>query len=602
MRKYTAIFSFVIIAALIFVLASTASLILTYQGQVHISTQFFSSNSEITTAGRLYSPNSWDTSPSKPAIIILHGYGGNKQTMESYSLEFARRGYLTLSLDLEAHGDSGGSYIGILQSQVPMKDDVEAALNFLKSQGAEEFGIIGHSLGAGIALMVANANPEDIDAIGIIGNAFLTHNIFMPPVEYLHANGSSPKNILFAVGTFDELMSVELGMDYFATLLNPSDSSNPQLDTTYGDFSNGTARRFVVAPSTHLLETVNPTFVAESVDWMRNSLIIGNGLSDPLPWIDSADNSDVVFQALLFTITLLLLGLIIPLSILFGTYKDIFPEEEENRFSSKSGLLFFAVIFPTFLIGLLFGSVGMFLGFSIPPVVLGSGLILWFFSATYLFLLVSNKEEGVTIGETTKKILNELSELIQEFKNALNDFNSYLEKYREAFLGIVSGLFFSVLLYVGFLLVNAFFNLQGHILVHIYFPALNTPKILSMLILFILGIPFHYLEAKWIFSPLITKEVSDQSQSLVLQYLRAILLKFSPFLPFSIIVYLLRTVGIPLGIMGSIAWVFFVYMMISTIMVTMSTIFLMNKQNYYTCALFNAFIFAWTVVGSNPWL
>ncbi|MFX0010044.1 MAG: alpha/beta hydrolase, partial [Candidatus Hermodarchaeota archaeon] len=205
MRKYTSVFFFVIIASLIFILGLTANLMLTNQNQVAISTRSFSSNSGNIPYGKLYSPNSWATSSSKPAIILLHGYGGNKQTMESFSLEFARRGYLTLSLDLQAHGDSGGSYTGILQSQVPMKEDVEAALSFLKSQGAEQFGIIGHSLGAGVALMTANANPEDIDAVGIIGNAFLTHNAFMPPIEYLHINVSSPSNVLFAVGEFDEL-------------------------------------------------------------------------------------------------------------------------------------------------------------------------------------------------------------------------------------------------------------------------------------------------------------------------------------------------------------------------------------------------------------
>ncbi|MFX0091186.1 MAG: alpha/beta hydrolase, partial [Candidatus Hodarchaeota archaeon] len=430
MRRLPIIVSFVIIAFLVLILSLIASTILLDQGNVQISTQSFVSDSGITTYGKLYYPNSWATSPSKPAVILLHPFGGNKQTQVSFSIEFARRGYLALNLDLRSHGDSEGSYSTIIQSQVPMKDDIEAALSFLRSQGAEQFGIIGHSHGAGIALMVANTNPN-ISAVTILGNAFLEPNAFMPPEEYLHVNATSPSNLLFAVGELDEIVPVDYARRYFATTIDPSIGDNFEIGRTYGDFADGSARKFVLTSSTHMIESIDPIIVRESVDWMRQSLIIGKNLPDPVTWIDPFDQTSTMFQVLLFFITLLVLGLLIPLSMVIGTYKDLlFPSSD--IVSKATGSLFFTIMFPLFLISFAVGVIGIFLGFAFPPAILGTTFTVWFLSSAAAFLIIFNKDDQNTILEVIRKIINEITD---EVKAIFNNPTSYFENHKKAFFG-----------------------------------------------------------------------------------------------------------------------------------------------------------------------
>ncbi|MFX0093772.1 MAG: hypothetical protein ACFFBD_18615, partial [Candidatus Hodarchaeota archaeon] len=168
--------------------------------------------------------------------------------------------------------------------------------------------------------------------------------------------------------------------------------------------------------------------------------------------------------------------------------------------------------------------------------------------------------------------------------------------------GILSGFIFSGLIYGIFLLLNVILGIQGTLLTFVYWRALLLPKILSMLLLFIIGLPFHYLEAKWIFAQLVVKiNASEESTTISLDYLRAVLLKFSPLLPFVVLIILLKFLGVSLGAMGTLITVLFTILMVSVITVTLSAVFLMNKQNFYSCAVFNAFVFAWVIIGWLPW-
>lgn len=69
------------------------------------------------------------TSEPKPGIVICHGFLASHQTMQSYSLSFAKRGFLVVSIDLHGHGDSEGSLsIGTTRNQNFGDDDyVEVA-------------------------------------------------------------------------------------------------------------------------------------------------------------------------------------------------------------------------------------------------------------------------------------------------------------------------------------------------------------------------------------------------------------------------------------------------------------------------------------------
>jgi len=55
----------------------------------------------------IYKP--FSVSAALPGIVVCHGLLASYQTMQSFSLEFAKRGFMVVAIDLQGHGDSDGS-------------------------------------------------------------------------------------------------------------------------------------------------------------------------------------------------------------------------------------------------------------------------------------------------------------------------------------------------------------------------------------------------------------------------------------------------------------------------------------------------------------
>lgn len=90
-----------------------------------------------------------------PAVIICHGLGANRSDFTDLAVALTRRGYLVLTFDFRAHGESGGgrSSLGLLEQK-----DVAAALGYLHARrevDPKRIGIYGFSLGGATALLAA---------------------------------------------------------------------------------------------------------------------------------------------------------------------------------------------------------------------------------------------------------------------------------------------------------------------------------------------------------------------------------------------------------------------------------------------------------------
>jgi uncharacterized protein len=89
------------------------------------------------------------------AVIVLHGYGGNRLEVLGRAEMLARRGYGVLLYDERASGESGGARTyGWLDAQ-----DVSLALNYLQNKAKidpRRIGILGFSIGGQIALRAAS--------------------------------------------------------------------------------------------------------------------------------------------------------------------------------------------------------------------------------------------------------------------------------------------------------------------------------------------------------------------------------------------------------------------------------------------------------------
>ena len=90
-----------------------------------------------------------------PPAVLLHGLGESAATWDDVVPALAD-GHRVVALDLRGHGGSGrpGRY-----SYELMRDDVLAALDRL---GLPAVTLVGHSMGAMVALLVAQAQPQRI--------------------------------------------------------------------------------------------------------------------------------------------------------------------------------------------------------------------------------------------------------------------------------------------------------------------------------------------------------------------------------------------------------------------------------------------------------
>jgi len=89
-------------------------------------------------------------------IIALHGWPADKGNIFPV-ISFLNQNYNLLLFDFRALGQSGGS-ISTLGARE--KEDLHAAIQYLKSRGIDQVGVWGFSMGGAVALMTAPDAPE----------------------------------------------------------------------------------------------------------------------------------------------------------------------------------------------------------------------------------------------------------------------------------------------------------------------------------------------------------------------------------------------------------------------------------------------------------
>jgi pimeloyl-ACP methyl ester carboxylesterase len=94
--------------------------------------------------------------PNLPRMLALHGWLDNAASFDTLAPKLCTHFHI-VALDLPGHGRSEHRPRGAWYHFVDYVDDVLAAVDAL---GWQEFDLLGHSLGAGIASLVAAACPQ----------------------------------------------------------------------------------------------------------------------------------------------------------------------------------------------------------------------------------------------------------------------------------------------------------------------------------------------------------------------------------------------------------------------------------------------------------
>jgi pimeloyl-ACP methyl ester carboxylesterase len=94
-------------------------------------------------------PLNFESSGSGRPLLALHGYGASLFSWRYLPLALPDR--RVIRIDFPGHGRSPPR----LDNRYRLADLAQAALEFIESQGLEDFDLVGHSMGGGVALMIA---------------------------------------------------------------------------------------------------------------------------------------------------------------------------------------------------------------------------------------------------------------------------------------------------------------------------------------------------------------------------------------------------------------------------------------------------------------
>ena len=100
---------------------------------------------------------------AKPTMVFVHGAGLDHSSFLLQSRYFGYHGWNVIAFDLPGHGRSSGSPISSIRGM---------AEQVCKEVAAGKFSIVGHSMGALIALECAARVPARIERIAMIGIAY----------------------------------------------------------------------------------------------------------------------------------------------------------------------------------------------------------------------------------------------------------------------------------------------------------------------------------------------------------------------------------------------------------------------------------------------
>lgn len=101
--------------------------------------------------------------PKLPLIVFLHGAGFDHSMWVLLSRWFAHHGYSVLAPDLPGHGRSKGKLL------TSIGDMADWTVQLIAASGASKARLVGHSMGALIALDAASRHPEKISGLSLIG-------------------------------------------------------------------------------------------------------------------------------------------------------------------------------------------------------------------------------------------------------------------------------------------------------------------------------------------------------------------------------------------------------------------------------------------------
>ena len=439
-------------------------------------------------SGLLYIPSEAHPDNPRPAVVLAHGISSSKETVSGIALELARRGIVSLAIDLLGHGDSGGK-LSPADSSIGMV----AAADHIRSLPYVDSGLIGvagHSLGAGAARGTAFA----IDASA---SAFIGGGISGGHRQEGALTQSSPRNLLVAIGGHDVLFDIETLAETLQPIFGATTPVEPGV--TYGDIVSGRARKLVVTPTIHLLEPLDPSIVSEVVDWFLEAFDAPSGRDLP------PRSTIYIWRELGILLALIsIVGMTFPLSrilhLRIGVSRPSRANYQDRVISGRKVLLLWGGLG----IGFFLPFMGLGAMIPFPPQFFGSSMAWWLLS----------------IGVAGILLLRLMASRSSAFNFSLRERIS--SSFMKSDVLIASGMI--MILYLIGTAVEEFLNLN----LRIYVPILNALRPAARVIVFPAYIPFFlvFFFVEGLFLHELRKGTGQEYTDL----LRVLVIKLVPYL------------------------------------------------------------------------
>ena len=100
---------------------------------------------------------------SDPALVFIHGFGGNKDTWVRTIAEWNDK-YHVIVIDLSGHGES----VSKKNLGYTTADQAQRLNDFLKAKKIKHFHLVGHSMGGAIALRYLQSHEKNVKTLMLI--------------------------------------------------------------------------------------------------------------------------------------------------------------------------------------------------------------------------------------------------------------------------------------------------------------------------------------------------------------------------------------------------------------------------------------------------
>lgn len=210
----------------------------------------------------LYIPDGVSVENPAPAMVVIGGGDTNREAMQNWSLEFARRGYVVLDFDKFGEGYSEGRG---RQWPRELRSGGPEALLYLHSLDIidhDNVGMVGHSMGSGAINGAAAKYPDGYKAMVVAGSSM--------------AEGT--KNTAMICGV-DDGCAKSYQSENMAPIFGVDDPKTIEPGKVYGTFEDGTAKAVYLVRYPHAMEIITVEPLRIMLDWIGQAIPAPN----PIP-------------------------------------------------------------------------------------------------------------------------------------------------------------------------------------------------------------------------------------------------------------------------------------------------------------------------------